>query len=65
MMAPGKRTLFLKGRIANRLGSSTDSAMLANSLCNKLEFPKPERKEWWLELGKQRRREGAGVDMTL
>lgn len=29
MMAPGKRTLFLKGRIPSRLGSSTDSAMFA------------------------------------
>lgn len=28
MMAPGKRTLFLNGRIAKRLGSSTDSAMV-------------------------------------
>jgi len=27
MMAPGKRTLFLNGRIANRLGSSIDSAI--------------------------------------
>lgn len=27
MMAPGRRTLFLKGKIARRLGSSTDSAI--------------------------------------
>lgn len=30
MMAPGKRTLFLKGRIPRRLGSSTDSAMFGS-----------------------------------
>lgn len=29
MMAPGKRTLFLNGRIPSRLGSSTDSAIIA------------------------------------
>lgn len=28
-MAPGKRTLFLNGRIPSRAGSSTDSAMFA------------------------------------
>jgi hypothetical protein len=27
IMAPGKSTLFLNGRIANRLGNSTDSAI--------------------------------------
>jgi hypothetical protein len=31
MMAPGNRTLFLKGRIAKRLGSSTVSAMFSDN----------------------------------
>jgi hypothetical protein len=37
IMAPGKSTLFLNGRIANRLGNSTDSAIFSAG--------KEERKE--------------------
>lgn len=31
IIAPGNSTLFLKGRIASRLGNSTDSAMFATT----------------------------------
>ena len=63
MMAPGKRILFLKGRIAKRLGSSTDSAMfLCNLLNSKFLVPRGKKEKkgiesngikerYWIECG--------------
>jgi len=57
MMAPGKRTLFLKGRIAKRLGSSTDSAMVGTQW-------RRGSIELICERGKAKRREKKGEEMT-
>lgn len=57
MMAPGKRTLFLKGRIAKRLGSSTDSAMVGT------QWKRPSI-GLICERGKEKRREENDEEMT-
>lgn len=54
MMAPGKRTLFLKGRIPRRLGSSTDSAMFGSEEKRTviLQREREEEDRWRREGGK-------------